>query len=579
MATTEEMIKLILSVSGQDAIDDMNQSLGYTQASLEQLKNAYQRGEISTDEFMKTARQLTSQEAALKRSIDEATAAMNHQAAAATAVAGVSDTIEDMGVKGGMSAHKLMQLGNTLDDLQYVGEMGLRPIINNVMQIDAKLGMALIAFEMLRKGIGDKLIKAFEDFFGAIQKSETSVDSLKKKIEDLEKKPVKLSVDLAELDAAKKKLDEIEKQKAALDSTKTSSAERTLGGLASSIITDYAGGSGNLTGIVEGIDRQTGVNRATTEQAAAMDKLKYQLTHQPRDSRTGAVIGDPEAYQEMIQKRITELQSQIDQEYTKYAKQEVAKFAQGDPAAIAAMKNRIGKAPGAFEQKGLDGLTLADAIGMMPATPDEYVAQKQQAELHAKNTKEATEAAQKRTVEAEKRKQEIAQAQAKGRAETNAEEDEINSFLDSQDREAKAKAEKHKRDLDRSREERKRIKDKEFFERGKEIAKLAELDRQEAADPFGAARDRLIPGATQNLRQAGLNDAAANAYAPQLAEALLNGANAQIATQTIVANAIGMMRAAAERQRQADAMLRMNAANMQRMRQVNFTTQPPPFFP
>src|SRR5947199_207999 len=49
----------------------------------------------------------------------------------------------------GMSGHKIMQLGQTMDDLQYVGEQGLRPIINNVMQLSPLLGMAMIAAQLL----------------------------------------------------------------------------------------------------------------------------------------------------------------------------------------------------------------------------------------------------------------------------------------------------------------------------------------------------------------------------------------------------------------------------------------------
>jgi hypothetical protein len=50
-----------------------------------------------------------------------------------------------------MASYRLMALGNTMDDLQYVGSMGIRPIVNNVMQISPAIGIALIAVDQLSK--------------------------------------------------------------------------------------------------------------------------------------------------------------------------------------------------------------------------------------------------------------------------------------------------------------------------------------------------------------------------------------------------------------------------------------------
>jgi hypothetical protein len=48
---------------------------------------------------------------------------------------------------GSKLGYQLMNVGQLLDDLQYVGEMGLRPIMNNLMQINPLLGIAAIAFD------------------------------------------------------------------------------------------------------------------------------------------------------------------------------------------------------------------------------------------------------------------------------------------------------------------------------------------------------------------------------------------------------------------------------------------------
>jgi hypothetical protein len=64
-------------------------------------------------------------------------------------VAKLSSQLKAAESGSGLAAHKVMQLGQTLDDLQYVGEQGLRPIINNIMQMSPALGIAMIGFQLL----------------------------------------------------------------------------------------------------------------------------------------------------------------------------------------------------------------------------------------------------------------------------------------------------------------------------------------------------------------------------------------------------------------------------------------------
>jgi len=49
----------------------------------------------------------------------------------------------------GVSAQKFLNLGRMLDDLQYVPQQGLRPIINNVMEMAPAIGIAMIAVQAL----------------------------------------------------------------------------------------------------------------------------------------------------------------------------------------------------------------------------------------------------------------------------------------------------------------------------------------------------------------------------------------------------------------------------------------------
>lgn len=68
------------------------------------------------------------------------------------------------GIGSGANAagYKLQVLGQGLDDLQYVGEMGLRPIINNLMQISPLVGIVAIGVNLLWTN-WDKIAQLWQD--------------------------------------------------------------------------------------------------------------------------------------------------------------------------------------------------------------------------------------------------------------------------------------------------------------------------------------------------------------------------------------------------------------------------------
>lgn len=98
----------------------------------------------------------------------------------------------------------LMQLGNTLDDLQYVPQMGLRPILNNIMQFAPQIGIALLGFDMLRKGI----TAAFNALMsgGTLSQFATDVEKLTAKVEELEGAWLKSARAVKTLDQARQDL-------------------------------------------------------------------------------------------------------------------------------------------------------------------------------------------------------------------------------------------------------------------------------------------------------------------------------------------------------------------------------------
>lgn len=58
------------------------------------------------------------------------------------------------GAEAGRSTYKLQVFAQTFDDLQYVPEQGLRPILNNIVQISPAIGIAVIAVQGLVTALG-----------------------------------------------------------------------------------------------------------------------------------------------------------------------------------------------------------------------------------------------------------------------------------------------------------------------------------------------------------------------------------------------------------------------------------------
>lgn len=105
------------------------------------------------------------------------------------------------GFGGGGGMLNLAVIGQTLDDMQYVGEMGLRPIINNLMQIHPLLGLAALGFDQMRKH-GAEVVPVLESLsknllglnldVGGLMGDEDS-RSLEQKFSELDKTPSTLA--------------------------------------------------------------------------------------------------------------------------------------------------------------------------------------------------------------------------------------------------------------------------------------------------------------------------------------------------------------------------------------------------
>ncbi len=70
MSATEELIKLILSVVGEDAVVALTGKLDDNRASAEKLTAAYHAGDVTTEEYFKTVKKLNSETALLQSVVD-----------------------------------------------------------------------------------------------------------------------------------------------------------------------------------------------------------------------------------------------------------------------------------------------------------------------------------------------------------------------------------------------------------------------------------------------------------------------------------------------------------------------------
>jgi len=91
----EELIKLILSVSGEDAIADLTAKLNDNQAALESLTQSFLAGDTTTEEYFKTQKKLGADAKQLQSALEGLTAAIKAQAAADDLAAGEAYDLAD----------------------------------------------------------------------------------------------------------------------------------------------------------------------------------------------------------------------------------------------------------------------------------------------------------------------------------------------------------------------------------------------------------------------------------------------------------------------------------------------------
>jgi hypothetical protein len=268
--------------------------------------------------------------------------------AAATAARATAEAEKAKAESRRILAYRTQVIGQTMDDLQYVETMGLRPILNNIMAISPQVGIAMLSADLIVKKTVGSWGKLFEMLGYAPLK--TTIETIQARIEVLNNKRVKIGVDYNELDTLQKKLEKLQKAKEAFEGSKEDTYTKGLSKEAKDLAGGMPGGSEALEKAVAEMESSEGRTRMTQEQ---MQKIADRY------------LGHPEKVKEAI-----ELEAgKMDREF---AKEEVGKMLAGDADAIERMKNRAARNPGAFTAKDMSGNTAAEAIARLPKTKEEF---------------------------------------------------------------------------------------------------------------------------------------------------------------------------------------------------------------
>lgn len=270
MSNRTEGITLSLDVKGQGLVDDLNESLGYTEKSLQQLDAAYQSGTVDVESYLASKAKLTrtantlkaaladaaaeserlanadrlatesldrlvnetlAADKAIERKADEsrrasaaareladaeemAAAAARHEAETMRSAAGATRRVGDEAKDGKKSTSNLglgfLELSRAVEDAQY----GFRGVINNIPQLILMFGgsaglAAAISVSAVALNTFLPKIKEFLDSFrdGALPLAVDQVKALEDRIKELSDKPMRLRVEQVELDEAKRKLE------------------------------------------------------------------------------------------------------------------------------------------------------------------------------------------------------------------------------------------------------------------------------------------------------------------------------------------------------------------------------------
>lgn len=239
----DEQIRLILDVKGGGAVKDLQENLAYTRATLGQLKAAYEAGQVTTEDYLKTGGRLARQEQELANTIGavenaerEATIAAKQATAEmerATIAAGKQAAAQDqVAVSTGKATGKMAGLGQaglqTGRVIQDFTQGGIGGVLNNIEGFAMAVGGGPgLAGALTGLGVAIYLVKPHIEEFVASLKPEPvegfkgSLNLLQDKLKELTDKPHKMLIDLENIEVVKERIKEVQQGLAGLETLKS----------------------------------------------------------------------------------------------------------------------------------------------------------------------------------------------------------------------------------------------------------------------------------------------------------------------------------------------------------------------
>ncbi len=340
--------------------------------------DAHARQERSQEQATERAKQLAGDEmraridgyARAERAAEQAGRAMDRT----TGTAGRSSTA---------SRHQATQLLYVSYAAQDLSQGGFGAIINNVPQLvnafdvstkwAGGLMLGTVAVDLALRDLGP-VIEATGRELGILsdpaRKFVVNLDDMKAKVEALSKRPLVLEVDYHELHAAERQLAEMEKRLAAFNAGKGDNVQREMAKAAGEAAGNVAGGTEGLEKAVVEMEGPFHGDPQLEQQRRTLTTMEANLKAKIDSGKADA--DDMHLYADMVRDRAATaaeaaaLGEKMAEQQRAWAKQEVGKFMLGDPAAIAAMKGRAARNPGAFADPVPGGKTSADAIKALP---------------------------------------------------------------------------------------------------------------------------------------------------------------------------------------------------------------------
>jgi hypothetical protein len=273
--------------------------------------------------------------------------------------------------KSNTYGYAILNISHAFQDLTY----GIAAALNNIPLVVTSLGgSAGLAGGLMAAGVALQLLRENFHKFAVGAPTEMiplglSLAELKKKIEDIQKNPLKFSGDFAALDEAQKRIDKFQKQ---LDAFNSASAERTdiQGKVAKAVrnvvveesgATDEAAGAENLARIMKRVAQEkTGTFYAGDPEAEKLAGLKASLE---KTKKLIASPSDPEMVPGLekaasnLESQIATLEHEIEQRSMERIRKQIGGALRGEDAPRAALVDAFRKYPEMFQAHRGRGIT------------------------------------------------------------------------------------------------------------------------------------------------------------------------------------------------------------------------------